>query len=237
MADGARRRSLPYTAAMQTIADRVERVRLLIEAACKRSGRSPEAVTLVAVTKGVAAQAIREAVAAGIVHLGENRVQEAEAKRPALADLEAGVTWHMVGHLQTNKVETAIGLFDIIHSVDSLRLAEAISKRATKAVPVFLEVNVSAQPSKHGFALDELPRQHEAISNLPNIDLRGLMTIAPQLPSAEAVHPVFSRLRGVAESLGLRELSMGMSDDFEVAVEEGATCVRIGRAIVGEREI
>jgi PLP dependent protein len=220
---------------MQTIADRVERVRLLIEAACKRSGRSPEAVTLVAVTKGVAAQAIREAVAAGIVHLGENRVQEAEAKRPALADLEAGVRWHMVGHLQTNKVKTAIGLFDIIHSVDSLRLAEAISKRATKAVPVFLEVNVSAEPSKYGFALDELPRQHEAISSLPNIDLRGLMTIAPQLPDAEAARPVFSRLRKAAESLGLPELSMGMSDDFEVAVEEGATCVRIGRAIFGER--
>ena len=235
MANGVRRRSLPYTAAMQTIADRVERVRLQIEAACKRSGRSPEAVTLVAVTKGVAAQAIREAVAVGIVHLGENRVQEAAAKWPALADLEAGVRWHMVGHLQTNKVKTAIGLFDIIHSVDSLRLAEAISKRATKAVPVFLEVNVSAEPSKHGFALDELPRQHEAISSLPNIDLRGLMTIAPQLSDTEDARPVFSRLRGAAEPLGLRELSMGMSDDFEVAVEEGATHVRIGRAIFGEK--
>jgi pyridoxal phosphate enzyme (YggS family) len=217
------------------IAERVERVGERVEAACRRSGRSPEAVTLVAVTKGVAAQAIRQAVAAGIVHLGENRVQEAEAKRPALADLEAGVRWHMVGHLQTNKVKTAIELFDIIHSVDSLRLAEAISKRATKAVPVFLEVNLSAEPSKYGFALNELPRQHEAISSLPNIDLRGLMTIAPQLPSAEAMRPVFSRLRNAAESLRLHELSMGMSDDFEVAVEEGATCVRVGRAIFGER--
>jgi pyridoxal phosphate enzyme (YggS family) len=220
----------------QSIAERVERVRLLIEAACRRSGRSPGALTLVAVTKGVAAQAIREAVAAGIGNLGENRVQEAEAKRPALADLGASVSWHMIGHLQTNKVKTAIGLFDIIQSVDSFHLAEAISRRATKAIPVFLEVNVSAEPSKYGFALDELPRQHDAISRLPKIDLRGLMTVAPQLPSAEAVRPVFGRLRDAAESLGLHELSMGMSDDFEVAVEEGATVVRIGRAIFGEKE-
>jgi len=217
------------------IAERVERVGERVEAACRRSGRSPEAVTLVAVTKGVAAQAIREAVAAGIAHLGENRVQEAEAKRPELADLEAGVRWHMVGHLQTNKVKTAIGLFDIIHSVDSLRLAEAISKRATKAVSVFLEVNVEAEPNKYGFALDELPHQHETISRLQHIYVRGLMTVAPQAHDSEAVRPVFSRLRNTAESLGLHELSMGMSDDFEVAVEEGATCVRVGRAIFGER--
>jgi pyridoxal phosphate enzyme (YggS family) len=220
----------------QNIAERVERVRLLIEAACRRSGRSPEAVTLVAVTKGVAAPAIAEAVAAGIAHLGENRVQEAEAKRPALADIGAGVNWHMIGHLQTNKVKTAIRLFDIIHSVDSFHLAEAISRRATKAISVFLEVNVSAEPSKYGFALDELPRQHEAISRLPKIDLRGLMTVAPQAHDPEALRPIFERLRNAAESLGLDELSMGMSDDFEVAVEEGATCVRVGRAIYGERK-
>jgi pyridoxal phosphate enzyme (YggS family) len=187
------------------------------------------------VTKGVAATAIAEAVAAGIGHLAENRVQEAEAKRPVLAGIGAGVKWHMVGHLQTNKVKTAIELFDIIHSVDSFHLAEAISKRATKAVPVFLEVNVSAEPSKYGFALDELPHQHEAISRLPNIHLKGLMTVARQARDPEAVRRVFSRLRNAAESLNARDLSMGMSDDFEVAVEEGATCVRIGRAIFGER--
>jgi len=220
--------------AEEGIAERLERVRLLIEAACERSGRSPAAVTLIAVTKGVAASAIREAVAAGIAHLAENRVQEAEAKRPALADF-TGVTWHMVGHLQTNKVKTAMGLFDIIHSVDSLHLAEAISKRASGPIPVFLEVNVSVEPSKYGFALDDLPRQHEAISRLPKIDLRGLMTVAPQTRDPEGVRPVFRRLRNAAESLGLSELSMGMSDDFEVAVEEGATHVRIGRAIFGER--
>ena len=217
------------------VAERVEDVRRRIASACARSGRSPAEVTLVAVTKGVAAEAIGEAAGAGIGHLGENRVQEAEAKRAALADL-TGVTWHMVGHLQTNKVKTAIGLFDIIHSVDSFHLAEAISKRASKPIPVFLEVNAGAEPSKHGFALDELPRRHEAISRLPKIDLRGLMTVAPQTSNPEEVRPVFRRLRNAAESLGLRELSMGMSDDFEVAVEEGATFVRIGRAIFGERD-
>jgi pyridoxal phosphate enzyme (YggS family) len=218
----------------QTIAERVERLQSLIDAACLRSGRAPEAVTLVAVTKGIRPDAIRQAVAAGITHLAENRVQEAEAKRSALADIEAGVTWHMVGHLQTNKVKTAIRLFDIIQSVDSFHLAEVISRRATKAIPVFLEVNVAAEPNKYGFALDELPRHHEKISRLENIDIRGLMTVAPQAHDPEAMRPMFRRLRNAAESLGLPELSMGMSDDFEVAVEEGATHVRIGRAIFGE---
>ena len=219
----------------QTIAERVERLRSLIDAACQRSGRAPEAVTLVGVTKGIPPDAIHQAMAAGITHLGENRVQEAEAKRPALASIDTSVTWHMVGHLQTNKVKTAVRLFDIIQSVDSLHLAEAISRRATKAIPVFLEVNVAAEPNKYGFALDELPRHHETISRLENIDVRGLMTIAPQAHDPEGVRPVFRRLRDAAESLGLPDVSMGMSDDFEVAVEEGATYVRIGRAIFGER--
>jgi pyridoxal phosphate enzyme (YggS family) len=220
---------------MLTIAERIERIRLLIDAACRRSGQAPGTATLVAVTKGVQPEAIRQAVAAGVRHLGENRVQEAEAKRLALADIDTSVSWHMVGHLQTNKVKTAIGLFDIIQSVDSFHLAEAISRRATKAIPVFLEVNVAAEPNKYGFALDELPRHHETISRLENIDVRGLMTVAPLAHDPEAVRLAFCRLRDAAESLGLRELSMGMSDDFEVAVEEGATHVRIGRAIFGGR--
>jgi len=219
----------------RTVAERVRHVRLLIEAACLRSGRAPEQVTLVAVTKGVAPGAIREAVAAGVSHLGENRVQEAESKRRALVDLPAGVRWHLVGHLQTNKVKTAIGLFDIIHSVDSLHVAEAISKRAQSPIPVFLEVNVAEDPAKYGFTIDELPHQHETIARLPSIDIRGLMTVAPQVESAEMARPVFRRLREAARSLGLPELSMGMSDDFEVAVEEGTTHVRIGRALFGER--
>jgi len=218
-----------------TIAQRLEHVRQCIASACLRSGRSLDDATLIVVTKGVAPDAIREARAAGARHLGENRVQEAEMKRLALMDLGADVTWHMIGHLQTNKVKTAIGLFDIIHSVDSLHLAEAISRRASSRRRIFLELNVAAEPSKYGFTFEELPRQHEAIARLLNIDVLGLMTVAPQTQSPQEVRPIFRRLREAAAALGLSELSMGMSDDFEVAVEEGATHVRIGRAIFGER--
>ncbi len=189
-----------------------------------------------AVTKGVSPEAIREAVTAGVRDLGENRIQEAESKRPDLTGLEhRGVVWHMIGHLQTNKVKTAMGLFDIIHSVDSLHLAEAISRRASSRRRIFLELNVAAEPSKYGFTFEELPRQHEAIARLPNIDVRGLMTVAPQTQSPQEVRPIFRRLREAAAALGLSELSMGMSDDFELAVEEGATHLRVGRAIFRER--
>ena len=217
-----------------TVADRVQRVRLLIAAACLRSGRSTDEVTLIAVTKGVSPEAIREAVAAGVHDLAENRVQEAQEKRTALANLPLDVVWHMIGHLQRNKAKTAIGLFDIIHSVDSLHLADAISRRALTTVPVFLEVNVAGEPSKYAFSLDDLPQARESVSRIPKLDVRGLMTVAPQSSTPEAARPVFRRLRQAASALGLRDLSMGMSDDFEVAVEEGATHVRIGRAIFGE---
>jgi PLP dependent protein len=218
-----------------TIAERVADVRRRIEAACDRSGRSSDEVTLIAVTKGFGPDAIREAVAAGVRDIGENRVQEAEAKRAALADLPSDVTWHMIGHLQSNKVKAALGTFDTIQSVDSLHLAEAISTRASKPVPVFLEVNVANEPSKSGFALEVLPSAFETISRLPNLDVRGLMTVAPFFDDADDARPVFRRLRIAAEALGLRELSMGMTNDFEVAIEEGATHVRVGRAIFGER--
>ncbi len=220
---------------VNTVAERVQDVRLRIAAACLRSGRSPDEVTLVAVCKGFPPAAVREAAAASVRHLGENRVQEAQAKRAALGDLPESVTWHMVGHLQTNKVKTALGLFDIIHSVDSLHLAEEISRRALRPVPVFLEVNVAGQASKYGFSVEELPSACEAAARLPNLHVRGLMTVAPLVPDPEEVRPVFRRLRGLAQGLGLRQLSMGMTDDFEVAVEEGATHLRIGRAIFGER--
>ena len=218
-----------------SIAERVEDVRRRIASACDRSGRSPEEITLVAVTKGVALDAILEAVEAGVHHVGENRVQEAEAKQASLADINALVTWHMVGHLQTNKVKTALGLFDIIHSVDSLHLAEAVSRSATKPVPVFLEVNITGENTKFGLSADELIRDGATVALLPNLEVRGLMMVAPQAADAEHVRPHFRRLREAAERLDLRELSMGMSDDFEMAVEEGATHVRIGRAIFGER--
>jgi len=190
-------------------------------------------VTLIAVTKGVAPWAIQQAAAAGIRDFGENRVQEAQAKRLELSQLADRMTWHLVGHLQTNKIKTALGLFDIIHSVDSLHLAEAISRRTSKPVPVFLEVNIAGEDTKFGLSPDELNRDAAAIQLLPNLEVRGLMTVAPRTANAEDVRPHFRRLRETAKRLGLRELSMGMSDDFEVAIKEGATRVRIGRAIFG----
>ncbi len=222
---------------VSTTADRLEAVRLRIAEACRRAGRSLEDVTLVAVTKGFPPEAVREATAAGLTHFGENRVQEAQDKLPQLADLSPRPTWHMVGHLQTNKVKTALSLFDIIQSVDSLHLAEAISRRAPQSarVPVLLEVNVAGEAAKYGFAPDELPAQTEAIRSLSGIEVRGLMTVAPLADDPENVRPVFRELRRLNESLGLRDLSMGMTADFEVAVEEGATIVRVGRAVFGER--
>jgi hypothetical protein len=192
-------------------------------------------VTIVAVTKGFGPDAVREAVAAGIGDIGENRVQEAEAKRAALADLPGEVRWHMIGHLQTNKVQTALTLFDTIQSVDSLHLAEAISRRAPAPMPAFLEVNVTGEATKAGFSPAELPNAYETIAGMPGIELRGLMTVAPISASPEDVRPVFRRLAEQAQQLGLKELSMGMSDDYETAVEEGATHVRLGRALFGER--
>jgi hypothetical protein len=143
----------------------------------------------------------------------------------------------MVGHLQTNKVKTVLGLFDIIQSVDSLHLAQEISRRAPQSVrvPVLLEVNVAGEATKYGFAPDELPAAAGQARALPGLEVRGLMTVAPVAGDPQEARPVFRRLRSLAESLDLRELSMGMSDDFQVAVEEGATIVRVGRAIFGER--
>lgn len=218
---------------METIAERVSAVRERIAAACARAGRDPGDVTIIAVTKGFGPEAVREAVSAGMRDIGENRVQEAAAKRDALRDLAPGVRWHMIGHLQTNKVQTVLGLFDTIHSVDSIHLAEAISRRAQRVVPAFLEVNVAGEATKTGFSLPDLDSAYEAVAALPTIDLRGMMTVAPMAESPEDLRPVFRELAQQARRLGLRELSMGMSDDYEVAVEEGATHVRLGRALFG----
>ena len=142
----------------------------------------------------------------------------------------------MVGHLQTNKAKVAVEIFDIIHSVDSVKLAEVISRRAEKTIPILLEVNVAGEASKSGFSLTEVESALEAITRLPRLEIRGLMTIAPMVTDAEQVRPVFRQLRSLRDSLGLKQLSMGMTDDFEIAIEEGATMVRIGRATFGERE-
>jgi len=218
---------------LTTIAERVAHVQQRVQRAAERAGRSPAEVTIVAVSKGFPPSVIDEAVIAGIAHVGENRVQEAAAKIAALRGLP--VTWHLVGHLQTNKAKTALELFDIIHSVDSLHLAEVLSSRAERPLPILLEVNAAGEASKFGLPPGEVAAAAQAIARLPRLDLRGLMTVAPFVSDPETVRPVFRELRRLRDALGLRELSMGMTDDFEVAIEEGATLVRIGRAIFGER--
>jgi pyridoxal phosphate enzyme (YggS family) len=214
-----------------TFAERLEDVRGRISRAAKRSGRSPEAVTLIAVSKTHPASAIAEALKAGLRDFGENRVQEGVAKsaelRPTLGPRpsELGTyRWHLIGHLQTNKVRAALQTFAILHAVDSERLLQAISPAATKPTPVMIEVNVAAEPSKYGIAPAHLPVLLERARELPNIEVRGLMTVAPLVSEAEQ------------EEHRLAELSMGMTNDYEVAIEEGATHVRIGRALFGERE-
>ncbi len=187
-------------------------------------------------TKTVDASAIQEAFAAGLCHFGESRIQEAKDKIPALSCLDPRPTWHLVGHLQTNKAKTAAEMFDVIHSVDSLKVAEAISQHASRDMPVLVQVNVAGEASKHGFVLQDTIAALEHIARLPHLRIKGLMTIAPYVDDPEEVRPVFRRLRLMRDSLGLEHLSMGMSHDFEVAIEEGATMVRIGRAIFGERE-
>ena len=206
-----------------------------IARACQRAGRSPDEVTLIAVSKTVQAIAIEAAFNAGIRDFGESRVQEAKTKIAQLQKLKPGIIWHMVGHLQTNKAKTAAAIFDIIHSVDSLNLAETLNNCSPKRLPILIQVNVSAEATKGGFMLSEVPETVKQMRGLPNLEVQGLMTIAPWVENAEEVRPVFRRLRQLRDALGLKHLSMGMSDDFEVAIEEGATLVRIGRAIFGER--
>jgi pyridoxal phosphate enzyme (YggS family) len=218
-----------------SIDQNVKDIQRRIAAACERAGRSTDDVELVAVTKTIDTPAIEEAFHAGVRHFGENRVQEAAPKIERLATIRPSLTWHMVGHLQTNKAKTAADIFDIIQSVDSLRLAEALSRRSQRRLPVLVEVNVGGEESKSGLPPSGLEEAVERIARLPNLRVDGLMTIAPWVEDAEEVRPVFRRLRQIRDALGLRHLSMGMSGDFEVAIEEGATMVRIGQAIFGER--
>jgi pyridoxal phosphate enzyme (YggS family) len=168
-------------------------------------------------------------------HFGESRVQEGASKIEQLQRFKPDIVWHMVGHLQTNKAKTAASVFDIIHSVDSLKLAETLNNCSTRKLRVLIQVNVADEATKSGFALTEVNEAVRQIGRLPNLEIEGLMTIAPLVSDAEEVRPVFRQLRQLRDALGLRHLSMGMTDDFEIATEEGATLVRIGRAIFGER--
>ena len=218
-----------------SILENLERVRERIEAASQRVGRMSSEVTLIGVTKTVGVEAVVEAYEAGLRDFGENRVQEALAKMEAVRQLGFEPRWHMIGHLQTNKVKIAAGRFGIIHSVDSVRLANEISRRHESLVPVLLEVNVAQDAAKFGFAPEEVAAALREIAVLPHLDARGLMTIAPQTNNPEETRPTFRRLRALSDELELGELSMGMSGDFEVAVEEGATMIRVGTAIFGSR--
>jgi pyridoxal phosphate enzyme (YggS family) len=218
------------------IAANVRVVRDRIAEAARRGGRSPDDIRLIGVSKGQPASAVIAAYAAGLRDFGENRVQEASAKVGEVREQGCDARWHMVGHLQQNKVRAALEVFDILHSVDSERIAEAIAARATKRVPVLLEVNVGGEASKFGVQVADVGRLAERATALPNLDVLGLMTVAPAVADPEEARPVFRELCRLRDELGLRELSMGMTDDFEVAIEEGATLVRVGRAIFGPRE-
>jgi pyridoxal phosphate enzyme (YggS family) len=218
------------------IGDNIREAKKRIARAAENFGRSPDDITIIAVTKTVEPSLIQEAFEAGMRHFGESRIQEAKDKIGQLSALQPSPTWYMVGHLQTNKAGLAVELFHFIQSVDSIRLAEVISRHAQRDMPILLQVNVSGEASKFGFPPDQVSSAVEVIARLPHLQIKGLMTIAPLANNPEEVRPFFRQLRLLRDSLGLEHLSMGMTDDFEMAVEEGATMVRIGRAIFGQRE-
>jgi pyridoxal phosphate enzyme (YggS family) len=228
-------------AAPAPVAARIKRVRVRITAAAQRAGRDPAEVSLVAITKGTPAAAVDAAIAAGVEDVGENRVQEAADKQRQVRGI---ARWHLVGHLQTNKAARAARLFDVVHSVDSRRVAEALSANRPAGrdpMAVLLEVELTGQPNRFGVAEADVEGVIQQLVNVPAIHLMGLMTIAPFAEDPEAARPFFMRLRHLRDHMehvtgwALPELSMGMSGDFEVAVEEGATMVRIGTAIFGSR--
>lgn len=223
----------PAETSQRLATERVAAVRNRIALAADRAGRAPEAVMLIAVSKTWPAAAVRDVLATGVADFGENRVQEGVAKAEEL-DGEA-IRWHLIGHLQTNKARAALGTFAILHAVDSERLLRAIAAAASAPARIMIEVNVAEEPSKFGVTPPEVASLLKVAAALPQIDVRGLMTVAPHVDDAELVRPVFRGLRELAEANGLRELSMGMTNDYEVAIEEGATFVRVGRAIFGER--
>ena len=223
--------------------EQLDEVRMRMEEACRRAGRDPEAVTLVAVSKTKPAALVQEAYDAGARDFGENKVQEILEKKPALPE---DARWHMIGHLQRNKVHQVIGKAVLIHSVDSLRLAEQIETEAAKKgmdVDVLLEVNVAEEESKYGFYLDETEEAIRKIAAFPHVHIKGLMTIAPFVENPEENRGIFKKLyqfsvdidRKNIDNVTMDVLSMGMSGDFEVAVEEGATIIRVGTSIFGIR--
>ena len=226
-----------------SVAENVEKIRKRVERAARHVGRNPEGVTIVAVTKTVDVERIQEAVSAGISVLGENRVQDAREK---IQRIGKTVQWHMIGHLQTNKAREAAALFGMVHSVDSLRVAQALNVEAGKQgkkLPVLVQVNISEEVSKSGVKSEETLDLIQSMAGMENLAVQGLMTMPPYAEDPEKSRWVFRRLREMRDRInqtgipGVRmtHLSMGMSHDFETAVEEGATLIRIGTAIFGER--
>lgn len=225
------------------IKEQMDEVRERIEKACIRAGRKPEDVTLIAVSKTKPIPMLEEAYGAGARDFGENKVQEIAAKKPELPD---DIRWHMIGHLQRNKVSQVVGRTVLIHSVDSLRLAEQIEAEAAKKgldVDILLEVNVAREESKYGFMLEEVEEAIMRIKDFPHVHIKGLMTIAPFVENPEENRQIFKKLFEFAVDIGAKNidnvtmgaLSMGMTGDYEVAVEEGATMVRVGTGIFGAR--
>jgi pyridoxal phosphate enzyme (YggS family) len=226
---------------VQDIAANLTRIQERIAAASARAGRTADSVQLLAVAKNQPADAVNRAAELGLTTVGENRVQEARVK---IGLCSSRIRWHMIGHLQSNKCRDAVRLFSMIESVDSLDLAREINKcgeKSAKTMPILLEVNVAGESSKFGYGPEKLLAELEQVNALPKIEIHGLMTVAPWTPTPEKVRPVFRRLRELKEAcekiLGapLPHLSMGMSGDFEVAIEEGATIIRLGSALFGER--
>jgi pyridoxal phosphate enzyme (YggS family) len=224
-----------------SLADNLHAIQQRIRAACERAGRDANEVTLLAVAKTQPPEAVKAAAAIGLSLFGENKVQEAKAKIPLCP---GRLRWHFIGHLQSNKCRDAVHFFEMIQSVDSLSLAQEINRRAeqaAKTMPVLLEVNLAGEASKFGYTPDRLLAEFRELNELPRIEIRGLMTVPPWTAEAEKVRPHFRRLRelkGQCEqivSAPLQHLSMGMSGDFEIAIGEGATIVRIGTALFGER--
>jgi hypothetical protein len=225
-----------------SFADNLAGIQQRIRVACDRSGRDPSSVRLLAVSKTCAVETIEEAMKDGQVFFGENKIQEAKAKIPLCP---GRARWHFIGHLQSNKVRDAVSLFEMIQGVDSLDLAREISKRcdqAAKEMPILLEVNVAGESSKFGYQPDRLLAELKELSALPRLSLQGLMTVPPYVTDPEKARPHFRWLRELKsqceQTLGfsLPHLSMGMSGDFEVAIEEGATIVRVGTALFGPRK-
>ena len=230
--------------ATATVAAHLAAVRAKIAAACERAGRDPAGVTIVGVTKTHPVQAVQEAIEAGLIDLGENRAQELVPKAEAAVALRLEPRWHFVGHLQRNKVREVLPHIAVLHSLDSMRLAAEIDRRsehlqdaqgAARALPCYLEVNVGGEPSKEGVEPGQFGELLRGVSALPRIEVAGLMTVAPPVDDPEQVRPVFRELRALAEAHSLAGLSMGMSDDYAVAIEEGATVLRLGRVIFGPR--